>query len=397
MAANRSRDYNPPIVRALVAPRSDTARLLRALLLAALFSVLLFVSLPFRQERIISTWTIAQAQERPAETATLRPEADASMQDVQAQPEEAGAGVASVDAGMQPAQSQPTTIAGPSTPALDALESYNQASILQDSDPQQRVRFYRRDMPGGGALAYFVVSLDEQVHVEVVSADGATPGSDATGDTIWTDGQRHLAPVAEIANAPYAAREGMDLLGAMAFGFHGDARTSDEGTVVVNGTILRVNPGRATLCITKDRRARVGLFDRNALGECEQAAGAGPVILWKGKIANPDVAAETDTFVPFNPLNEDFVQIDWRRKIYSGLYPKTAVGVGTRPGGDYLVMVVSFGVSGLDLAGELKAMGCTEALGGDDDTSTQATWRGAPVRDGAVQEVPDALSVYVRR
>jgi hypothetical protein len=60
-------------------------------------------------------------------------------------------------------------------------------------------------------------------------------------------------------------------------------------------------------------------------------------------------------------------------------------------------MLVSYNVGGVELAAQLKAMGCTEALGGDDDTSTQAVWRGAPVRQGAVQEVPDALAVYVRR
>jgi hypothetical protein len=121
------------------------------------------------------------------------------------------------------------------------------------------------------------------------------------------------------------------------------------------------------------------------------------VILWNGKIANPDVAAETDEFLPFNPLGEDFVQIDWRRKIYTGLYPKTAVCVGQRDGGPFLVMAVSYGLGGVEQAGQLKAMGCAAALGGDDDTSTQAVWRGAPVRGGAAREVPDALAIYVRR
>src|SRR5688572_2483703 len=43
-----------------------------------------------------------------------------------------------------------------------ALEAYNQASALQESAAGGRVRFYRRDLPGGGALAYFVVQLDDQ-------------------------------------------------------------------------------------------------------------------------------------------------------------------------------------------------------------------------------------------
>jgi hypothetical protein len=199
-----------------------------------------------------------------------------------------------------------------------------------------------------------------------------------------------------MAQAPYAARSDMELLGAMAFGFHGDVRTSDEGSVVINGKLLRANPGRSALCLTHDRQAKIGLFDAGALGQCEQAIGGGPVILWHGKIANPAVGSETDTYLPFNPLGEDFVQLDWRKKVYSGGYPKTVIGVGTHADGSaYLVMMISNGVSGLDLAEQLKALGCTDALGGDDDSSTQAVWRGAAVQSHSPRTVPDALGVYL--
>lgn len=280
--------------------------------------------------------------------------------------------------------------------SVAALEAYSQGSALQEAVADNRVQYFRRDLPGG-SMSYFVVQLGGPVHVEVLNADGATPGSDASGDTIWTDGQKHLATVQEIANAPYAAREGMTLLGAMAFGFHGDARTSNEGTVVINGTIHRVNAGRGTLCITADGRAEIGLFTTEQLAQCAQAVGGGPVLVWENKVVSTDVAAPTDEFLPFNPLNEDFVQLDWRKMIYNGSYPKTAIGVGTNPDGtSYLVMAVSYGINGVEFAQQLKAMGCTSALGGDDDTSTQATWRGAPVRAGNVREVPDAVAVYVR-
>ncbi len=139
--------------------------------------------------------------------------------------------------------------------------------------------------------------LDERVHIEVLNADGATPGSDAAGDTIWTDGKKHLATVEEIARAPYAAREGMQLLGAMAFGFHGDVRTSNEGTVVINGQVHRLNPGRAALCI-RGTSAQIGLFDAQQTQECEQAIGGGPVILWQGKIANPTPAPRPTRLCP---------------------------------------------------------------------------------------------------
>jgi hypothetical protein len=289
-------------------------------------------------------------------------------------------------------------LVGEALPVGDAgLQQYNQGSALQEAAPGGQVSYYRRDLTGGGTIAYFVVLLDKQVHLEVLNADGATPGSDAGGDTIWTDGRQHLARVVDMVRAPYAARDKMTLLGAMAFGFHGDVRTSDEGTVVISGQIHRVNPGRAALCITTDGQARVGLFDAAKLADCEQAIGAGPVILWRGKIANPDVAAENGEFVPFNPLGEDFVQLAWRRKIYTGPYPKSVVGVGMRAdGGSYLVMLTSYGVAGVEVARQLKAMGCTEALGGDDDTSTQAVWRGTPVAGGNVRPVPDALAVYLR-
>jgi hypothetical protein len=200
-----------------------------------------------------------------------------------------------------------------------------------------------------------------------------------------------------MARAPYAARDGMAMLGAMAFGFHGDVRTSDEGSVVINGVVHRVNAGRSTLCVTPAGQAKIGLFDAAALAECDQAIGGGPVILWRGKIANPGVGAETDTYLPFNPLGEDFVQLDWRKMVYSGRYPKTAIGVGAHADGRaYLVMLISEGVPGLDLAEQLKALGCTDALGGDDDSSTQAVWRGAPVQSHSPRSVPDALAVYMR-
>ena len=276
------------------------------------------------------------------------------------------------------------------------LEQYHMESALQDATPDGSVRFFRRAV-AGGTLDYFVVKLDKNVHVEVLNADGATPGSDASGDTVWADGKQHLATVAAMTRAPYAARDGMELLGAMAFGFHG-ARTSDEGTVVINGMIKRVNPWRAALCLTKDGAAKIGLFDAAALQQCQQAIGGGPVILLDGKIANPDAQAATDEFVPFNPLNENFVQLDWRKKIYTGTYPKTAVGIGKdAQGGAFLVLATSYGISGVELARQLKAMGCTDALGGDDDTSTQAVWRGQPTQSRVVQPVPDAIGVWWKR
>jgi len=174
-------------------------------------------------------------------------------------------------------------------------------------------------------------------------------------------------------------------------------RTSDEGTVVINGTIHRVNPGRAVLCLTRGGQAKIGLLDAAALGECEQAIGGGPVILWQGKIANPAVGTPTDAYLPFNPLGEDFVQLDWRKTVYNGGYPKTVIGVGAHPDGRaYLVMLISNGVKGIDLAEQLKGLGCTDALGGDDDSSTQAVWRGAPVQSHSPRTVPDALGVYLR-
>ncbi|NTU84508.1 MAG: phosphodiester glycosidase family protein [Chloroflexales bacterium] len=287
--------------------------------------------------------------------------------------------------------------ADPVAPSHERLAAFNSASALQDRAADGQIELYRRALPGGGELAYVVARLGEQIHIELINADGATPGSDELGDTIWTDRQQHLATVAEMVSAPYAAREGMDLLAAMAFGFHGAVRTSDEGSVVINGVIHRVNAGRAALCITPGQRAIIDRFDAEALKGCRQAVGGGPVILWQGKIANPAVGAPTDDELPFNPLGEDFVQLDWRIKIYSGTYPKTAVCAGDLPGGgSFLVLATSNGVVGVDFARALRDMGCTAALGGDDDTSTQATWRGQPAWPNQPREVPDAIGVYVR-
>ena len=71
--------------------------------------------------------------------------------------------------------------------------------------------------------------------------------------------------------------------------------------------------------------------------------------------------------------------------------------VGDLPGGrSFLVLATSSGVTGVDLARALRDMGCTAALGGDDDTSTQATWRGQPLWGNQPRAVPDAIGVYVR-
>lgn len=281
-------------------------------------------------------------------------------------------------------------------PSHEQLAAFNGGSALQESVASGQVEYYRRALPGG-ELAYVVVRLGPQVHLEVINADGATPGSDATGDTIWTDGQQHLATVAEMAAAPYAAREGRELLNAMAFGFHGAARTSNEGSVVINGVVHRVNAGRGALCVTADHRASIGLFSAEALAGCQQAIGGGPVILWEGKIANPAVGAPDGEYLPFNPLGEDFAQLDWRIKIYNGSYPKTAVCVADLPDKtSFLVLATSQGVVGVELARALRDMGCTTALGGDDDTSTQAVWRGQPVWSNQPRQVPDAIGVYIR-
>lgn len=293
------------------------------------------------------------------------------------------------------APAAPAGIVGMAVPQTLGLDRYNHESQLVEAAPGG-VSFYRRALPGGATLAYFVVQLGPAVHIEVLNADNATPGSDASGDTIWTDGQQHLATVAEMAQAPYALRDGQPPIAAMAFGFHGAARTSDEGTVVINGTQHRVNAGRAALCLTHAGEARIGLFGAAALKECEQANGAGPVILLGGKVANPAVPEPTDAFVPFNPLGEDFVQLDWRKKIYNGTFPKSAIGLGANERGAFLVFATSYGATGVELAGQLKAMGCSDALGGDDDTSTQAVWRGSPVQPGTPREVPDALAIYLR-
>jgi hypothetical protein len=348
--------------------------LLRPLLVALVaLGVLGFVFfLP--QRPVISSWVGAQAAFQVKQVATVISAAAAPVGNAPAAP----------------------GIVGEAVPQTIGLERYNAASQQVDVVADGLAGHYRRTLPSGATLVYFVVQLGPRVHIEVLNADGATPGSDPSGDTVWTDGKQHLATVAEMVAAPYALRDGKPPLAAMAFGFHGAARTSDEGTVVINGTVHRVNAGRAALCITPDNQARLGLFDAAALKECAQANGAGPIILLAGKVANPAADAPSDTFVPFNPLNEDFVQLDWRKKIYTGTYPKTAVGVGTNERGAFVVFATSYGATGLELAGQLKAMGCTDALGGDDDTSTQAVWRGQPAQPGSPRKVPDALAVYVR-
>jgi hypothetical protein len=291
---------------------------------------------------------------------------------------------------------QAYAILTPNTPGSVALETYNQSSTLIETAANGSVQAFKRDLLGG-SIAYIIVQLDGQTHLEVLTADGATLGSDASGDTIWTDHSQHLRTVEEMVRAPTATRPGLTLLGAMAFGFHGAERTSDEGTVVINNTIQRVNPGRAAICIRPDGKTAISVFNaRQALG-CAQAAGAGPVIMVRGKIANPAILAETAEFVPFNPLREDFSQLDWRKTVFTGDYPKTMVGIGRHANGhDYLVLLVSYNLNGIEAARQLLALGCSEAIGGDDDTSTQLVWRGSQVVPRTVRTVPTAIGIYAK-
>ncbi len=306
--------------------------------------------------------------------------------------------------GWNGASAQPTAglvgqaepLAGVVLPVPRGLAAVNAESTPIDSAADGAVQAFRYNLPGGGTLAYVVVHLHPDIHVALVNADGATPASDAQGDTIWADGGRHLATVADMVAAPYATRPGMELVFAMAFGFHGEPRTSDEGSVVIDGTIYRVNAGRAAFCITPERRAMVGLFSATDLAGCTQAAGAGPIILWGGRVVSLEVAQPTAAFLPFNPLNEDFVHLDWRRTIYAGHYPKTAIGVGYNPdGSSFLVLATAEGAVGQEIALALRDMGCIDALGGDDDTSTQAVWRSQSLWSRPGRPVPDAVAVYV--
>ncbi|NJN16585.1 MAG: phosphodiester glycosidase family protein [Oscillochloris sp.] len=272
-------------------------------------------------------------------------------------------------------------------------QAFQPAGNLIEATTDHQAALYRQAV-GGGELLYIVASLGEPLHLQVITANGAIPASDATGDTIWRDGGRHLQSVAAMAAAPHALHQAQVPLGALAFSFHGAERTSPEGSVVINGVVHRVNAGRGTLCIRPDNSAAIGLFSAEELAGCAQAIGGGPMMLWQGKIANPDINAATDEFLPFNPLNEDFVQLDWRIKVYRGGYPKTAVCVGDHPDGrSFLVLAVSNGVTGVDFARALRDMGCHSALGGDDDTSTQLVWRGKPLL-GSNRPVPDALAIY---
>jgi hypothetical protein len=284
-------------------------------------------------------------------------------------------------------------VATPAVPGMAAFEQYAASSTLVDSAADGDIQLFRRALPGG-SIAFVMVELNGRTHLEVITADGATLTSDATGDTAWTDGGKHLATVEQMARARYAVRQDRTLLGAMAFGFHG-ARTADEGTVVINGVVQRVNPGRSALCIFPDGSAGIGVLNAEQASRCEQAAGAGPIVMQAGRIANPAVAEPTADFLPLNPLDEDFTQLDWRHKVYAGGYPKTFIGLGrTSDGHDYLVLLTSYGISGVQAVTQLRDMGCTEAIGGDDDTSTQLVWNEKLVGPGAGRPVPTAIGIY---
>lgn len=291
------------------------------------------------------------------------------------------------------AQTQPLVN---SATGMTTFENYSVKSELIDSQADGQLRLYRRQLQQG-SLVYAMVMLGDNVFLETINADGAIPGSDATGDTIWLDGQQHRQPVSAMVSAAYAQRPNAQLIGAMAFGFHGDIRTSNEGTIVSEGKILRVNPGRAALCINAEGQAQIGLFNPTQLQQCQQAFGAGPVLMLAGKIVHPELQQETPGFLPFNPLQEDFAQIEWRRTVYAGRYPKTIICIGQQDKQrSYAVLLTAYDAYGIDIMQELRAMGCTAAIGGDDDSSTQLVWQGEMTVARPVRAVPDAIGIYIR-
>ncbi len=287
--------------------------------------------------------------------------------------------------------------AGQNQAADEALAAFNAGSTLHESLAGGMVEYYTRFWPGGGRLDYVVAILDESVDVRVITANGARVGSDITGNTVWVDGGRHLQTVLDMAGSQHALHRGTAPVTAMAFGFHGAERTSDEGSIVVDGFVQRLHPARATLCIGPDNSATINLFDSRSIEQCEQAAGAGPMLLWRGKIANPDVPVETDLYVPYNPLGEDFAQLDYRIDSYRGFRPKTAIGVGILSDGRFfLVLANAENINGMTMMKALRDMGCYDASGGDDGSSTQMVWQGQAVAGRVGRAVPSAVAIYVR-
>ncbi len=287
--------------------------------------------------------------------------------------------------------------AGRSQAADDMLAAFHAGSTLNESLAGGTVEYYTRVWPGGGRLDYVVAILDDQVDVRVITANGARVGSDITGNTVWVDGGRHLQTVIDMAGSRHALHDGMAPVAAMAFGFHGAERTSDEGSIVVDGFVQRLHPRRATLCIGPDNSATINLFDSRSIEQCEQAAGAGPLLLRHGKIANPDVQAETELYVPYNPLHEDFAQLSYRIDSYRGFRPKTAIGIGMLGDGRFfLVLANAENINGMTMMTALRDMGCYDASGGDDGSSTQMVWRGQAVAGRVGRAVPSAVAIYLR-
>lgn len=284
---------------------------------------------------------------------------------------------------------QPDATAAPEVAAQPTL--FPQPASLpqfQPTDMEGDISYFRHNV-ASGQVFYVSVPIGPTTKLQIINAEGKEPGSDNTGDTVWVDGGKHLQTIDQIAGLGSSQYQGRSPVFAMAFGFHGDERTSDEGTVRTNGITYRTNFGRAVVCVaTAMGRAGIGLFKTNEdLNACDMAAGAGPVFLNGGQIAGVEI--------PFNPLNEDFVQLGWRQDMYNGVRPKTVVAVKKEADHDTLILLNAYGLTGIEIATFLRdELGCSYAIGGDDDGSTQAVWRGQRVFPGGVNAVPDGIAVY---
>ncbi len=286
------------------------------------------------------------------------------------------------------------------------LEFYNLQSNLLDQTPNTEIRLYTRDLRPDTAdfeMQYTVVRLRNTVHPQILTANNAVPETAKNGDTRWAGNNRHLEPLASIAQRN-AEREIITtdgrtirgrLITATTGGYH-QATGAPTETIYHQGQRYHQNDWRLTAAINRDRTISVGTIQQGTIdpGQIYMAFGGGPLSLYP-RDGVPVVAhtnydpgmPEAEKYGPWNPLSEDHGHLDTdadglvdRIKFYEGQWPAIGVGVYRHADGSFsLVHAYSRNISQMQLMREFQLMGCTWGFPCDGDTKAEMVYRNGPV------------------